>query len=98
MDKLDEIDDQLADVEEDLDDIREKIFALDGRASGLRLRLRDKHSPEEQSRLEDLLRKTEQQMNDLRKQERYMEVRADELGHEFREERRLKPKKPKPKM
>ena len=97
MDKLDDLDDQLADAEEELDDIKDKIFALDGRASGLRLRLRDKHSPEEQARLEDLLIRTEQQINDLRRQERFMEARADELGRDFREEQKLKPKKPKPK-
>jgi len=98
MDKLEEIDDELADVEDDLDDIKEKIFILQGRAAGLRSRLGAATSPEETARLEDLLRKTEQEQDKLQGDERYMEARADELGRDFREEQRLTPKKPKPKL
>lgn len=98
MDRLDEIDDELADAEDELDELRDKIKYLDSRKPGIRMQIDAATSPEEKSRLELLLQKTEEKIGDLRRQEQLGEARADELGREFREEQKLKLKKPKPKM
>ncbi|MCK1513044.1 hypothetical protein IVB22_10755 [Bradyrhizobium sp. 190] len=98
MTKLEDIDDELADAESDLDDIQEKILFLERQVPGLRARLADATSPQEKARLEDLLRKNEEERDKLRREEQRVEARADELGKEFREEQKLKPKKPKPKL
>lgn len=98
MDRLDQIDDELADAEDELDELRDKIKYLDSRKPGIRKQIDAATSPEEKTRLELVLQKTDEKISDLRKQEQLVEARADELGREFREEQRLKPKKPRPKL
>jgi predicted nucleic acid-binding Zn-ribbon protein len=98
MAELDDIDDELAAVEDELDDVRQKIFILRSRTPGFRAQLATATSPKEKARLEHLISENEREIDRLQRLEPFIEAQADELGREFRHEQAFKLKKKKPKL